>query len=82
MSRSETDIRLSVIKQLAARGVSLPADAIEEVLAASGPELGKAGADGVLRVSTAQIAPGSAWMRENKEAWKKALVEGKVELVD
>jgi hypothetical protein len=74
-----TDIE--VLKRLAAAGIAIPAEVLEQVLAGP-PEPGTPGADGVLRVTTAQIAPGSAWMREHKQEFVAALKANQVELVE
>jgi hypothetical protein len=80
MARSETDIRLAVLKQLMAHGATLPPAAIAAAL--DGPELGVVGSDGRLRVSQSQIAPGAQWLKDNRDAFKKALAENRVDLVD
>jgi hypothetical protein len=80
VARSETDIRLAVLKQLMAHGATLPSDAIAAAL--DGPELGKAGADGRLRVTAAMIAPQAEWLRANRAAFSAALKENRVDLVD
>jgi hypothetical protein len=72
---------VEVLKRLAAAGVQLSAEQIAAALAGP-PAPGSPGADGKLRVTTAQIAPGSAWMKANKAEWRKALAEGRVELVE
>jgi hypothetical protein len=76
----EVDIRLYTLKQLLARGATLPPDAIDAALA--GPEPGKVDANGRLRVTEEMIAPGSPWMRANRAAFNAALAEDKVDVVD
>jgi hypothetical protein len=80
MARAETDIRLAVLKQLLARGASIPSDALDAVL--SGPELGKVDTNGRLRVTEEMIAPGSQWIRENRAEFNRALAENRVDIVD
>jgi hypothetical protein len=73
-----TDVE--VLKRLAAAGVSLTAEQIAAALTSAEP--GTVGADGRLRVTAEQIAPNSAWLRENRAAFSKALAENKVDLVE
>jgi hypothetical protein len=76
----ETDVRLDVLRKLAAKGVSLTPDAIAAAL--DGPELGRVDADGRLRVTEEMIAPGSQFLRENRAAFNRALAEGRVDIVE
>jgi hypothetical protein len=78
-----TDVE--VLKRLAAAGVSLSPEQIAAALSGP-PALPEPGTvdpkDGRLRVTTEQIAPNSAWLRENRKAFNTALQAGKVDIVE
>jgi hypothetical protein len=82
MARTEADIRLAVLKQLAATGVPLTAEAIDAALAGPVPPGTVDPQTGKLQVTEAMLRPGSDWLRSNRAALNAALAADKVEVVD
>jgi hypothetical protein len=72
---------LETLQRLVKAGAQLSAEQIDAALAGPAPP-GTVGADGRLRVTQEQLAPNSAWHRENRALVNKHLASNTIDLVD